>query len=296
MNLQMDLHMHSLYSDDGEFTPETLLQKCSAAGLKTIAITDHNTTLANEAAVQAAVSYGIQYIPGIEIDCMYQNVNFHLLGYQINYKSPDFQEIEDNISDQSQNASLQMLKKTQELGFHITENEMEEISKNCYWPNRWTGEMFAEVLLNKEEYQSHPMLTPYRPGGNRSDNPYVNVYWDIYAPGKPCYVPVAFPKLLDMIDLIHQNGGLAVLAHPGQNLKNQESLLSDLIQLPLDGLEAASSYHSPEQGSYYYQQAQAAGLKITCGSDYHGKTKPSVSLGKFHLPTNLKREDLLFTL
>jgi hypothetical protein len=45
--------------------------------------------------------------------------------------------------------SFEMLSKTQKLGFSITENDMYDVSKNSYWQDRWTGEMFAEVLLSK---------------------------------------------------------------------------------------------------------------------------------------------------
>lgn len=296
MNLYMDLHMHSRYSDDGEFTPTALVEKCAASGIHTMAIADHNTALANEEASLAAAKYGIRYLPAIEIDCIHENTNFHLLGYQIDYKSRDFQEIEDNVTRQSTEASLKMLAGTKALGFSITEQDMQEVSKGCYWQNRWTGEMFAEVLLQKAEYKNHSLLAPYRPGGSRSDNPYVNFYWDVYAPGKPCHAPIHYPNMADMIDLIHQNGGLAVLAHPGQNLKGKEHLLSGLAQLGLDGMEVLSSYHSPEQTAYYYQQAKALHLKVTCGSDFHGKTKPAVQLGKFHRPRELQESDLLFSI
>ncbi|MDO5114355.1 MAG: phosphatase, partial [Planctomycetia bacterium] len=88
-----------------------------------------------------------------------------------------------------------MLAKTQALGSAITEAEMEYAARESYWPETWTGEMFAEVLLSKAEYASHERLRPYRAGGARDDNPLVNFYWDFYSQGKPCHVEIHYPPM-----------------------------------------------------------------------------------------------------
>jgi len=280
MNNSIDLHMHSRYSDDGEFTPTELVEKCVASGIQTMSITDHNTVRANAEAEEEAKKKGIHYIPGIEIDCVFQKTNFHVLGYGIDYKSSAFLEIEKNIDDQSLNASLKMLAKTQALGFYITENDMCKVSIDNFWQGRWTGEMFAEVLLNNPEYNNHPLLRPYRPGETKSNNPYVDFYWDYYSQGKSCYVKMEYPFLEDVVNIIHQNGGKAVLAHPNVNLKNYYEGLSPIIGTGIDGIEAFSSYHTHPQAIHFLREAKDAKLFVTCGSDFHGKTKPAISLGQ----------------
>ncbi len=275
----IDLHMHSLYSDDGEFSPESLVDQCAAAGVSLMSICDHNCARANQAAQTEARARGIHFIPGIEVDCVYGGYNFHVIGYGIDFLSADFERIEENIRRQGQAASVQMLEKTRALGFEVTEDELQALARDSYWPENWTGEMFAEVLLEKPEYQSHPLLAPYRPGGARSDNPLVNFYWDFYAQGKPCYVNTSFPPMEDVISIIHENQGLAVLAHPGNNLKGKEHLLDGILALGIDGIEAFSSYHTPEQAKHYHEAAKEHQRFVTCGSDYHGKTKPAIALG-----------------
>ena len=79
--------------------------------------------------------------------------------------------------------------------------------------------MFAEVLLNKPEYKEHELLLPYRPGGDRSSNPYVNFYWDYYSQGKPCHVGIKFPSMEEVITEIHESGGKAVRGASGSELK-----------------------------------------------------------------------------
>lgn len=288
----IDLHMHSLYSDDGQFTPTELVKKCAASGIKVMAVTDHNTVRANSEAKTAAAEHEIHYIPGIEIDCVYSDTEFHVLGYGIDFESNDFLEIEQNIARQNAHASYTMLSKIQALGFAVTREDMEIVSKDCYWKDKWTGEMFAEVLLAKPEYLEHPLLKPYRPGGGRSDNPYVNFYWDFCSAGKPCYTKMEFPPMEQMIDVIHRNAGLAVLAHPGANLKNKEHLLPGIAALGIDGIEACSSYHTAETSSFYYKEALRLKKFVSCGSDYHGKTKPAVKIGGIQYPEGLTPEDV----
>lgn len=279
MGKSIDLHMHSYYSDDGEYSPEELVQRCSDSGIRIMAIADHNSVRANEAGEQAALRAGITYIPAIEIDCTFREINLHVLGYGIDYRSGGFAEIEDRIAAQGAEASRQMLLATRELGFCITREEMEELARDHYRKDRWTGEMFAEALLNKPEYRDHPLLRPYRPGGDRGDNPYVNFYWDYYSQGKCCYVRMEYPSLAQTADVIHKNGGCAVLAHPGVNLRDREELLKPVLDEGIDGIEAFSSYHSPSQCMYFYHEAICSDRFFTCGSDYHGKTKPSIIIG-----------------
>ncbi|MCD8170768.1 MAG: PHP domain-containing protein, partial [Clostridiales bacterium] len=259
MGKSIDLHMHSYYSDDGEFTPEELVRKCSDSGIKVMAIADHNSVRANVRGELEAAKAGITYIPAIEIDCTFRGVNLHVLGYGIEYESPDFAEIEDNIAAQGAVASRQMLQATRKMGFQVSEQEMEELAKNNFNKDIWTGEMFAEVLLDKPEYADHPMLRPYRPGGERADNPYVNFYWDYYSQGKCCYVEMEYPDLEQVVDIIHKNKGCAVLAHPGVNLKDRSGLLEPIIETGLFGIEAFSSYHSPAQAAFYYDAARRNG-------------------------------------
>ena len=62
----IDLHMHSKYSSDGEFTPEELVKQCYQAGIRIMAIADHNSVKAIDPAKEMAEKLNIQYIPAIE--------------------------------------------------------------------------------------------------------------------------------------------------------------------------------------------------------------------------------------
>ncbi len=86
----IDLHMHSKYSSDGEFTPEELVKQCYQAGIRIMAIADHNSVKAIDPAKEMAEKLNIQYIPAIEIDCTYNGIDLHVLGYGIDYHQEDF--------------------------------------------------------------------------------------------------------------------------------------------------------------------------------------------------------------
>ena len=276
----IDLHMHSVFSDDGEFAPAELVRQCKEAGIQVMSVTDHNSARGNKEAREEAGRLGIEYISGIEIDCSFMGKNFHLLGYGINEDSPDFAVHEDTHLSMERIASRERLSLTRKLGFDVTADELNAVSNIDDGTGNWIGEVFAEVLLAKKEYQNHELLRPYLSGGERSDNPYVNFYWDYYSQGKACYVKTDFPSLEFAIAIIQKNGGKAVLAHPGQNLRGQFELFDEVVKCGIDGVEVFCSYHDEKTAGYFYDKAIQKSLIITCGSDYHGKTKPSVVLGK----------------
>ena len=218
----------------------------------------------------------MKYIPAIEIDCTYKGINLHVLGYGIDYKNSAFNQLGEDILKQELNCSLKKLELTNQLGFDLKKEQLDALSSNGVY----TGEMFGEALLKDERYFNHELLKPYRKGESRSDNPYVNFYWDYYAQGKPCYTEVIFPSLEDTIQLINNNGGVAVLAHPGNNLKGKYEIFDEMVEKGLQGVECFSSYHNKETNDYFYQKAKELDLLFTCGSDFHGKTKPAIHLGE----------------
>lgn len=274
----IDLHIHSHYSDDGEFSPTELVRMCCEQFIYIFAITDHNTVKGVEEAIDCAGRWQRRCFPAIEIDCVHKGLHFHVLGYNIDYRSRDFEAIEQNVRRQSKHASRECLRLVNRLGFDVPEDVVQAHAQDTFWPESWTGELIAEVLLTSDKYRSSPLLYPYI-AGDRSDNPYVNFYWDYCAPGKPCHVDIAYPDMQDVVTLIHRNGGQAVLAHPGVNLAGRWAFLDEIIPLGIDGLEVYSSYHDCVTASWFAKKAQESLLFPTRGSDFHGKTKPSVRLG-----------------
>jgi Predicted metal-dependent phosphoesterases (PHP family) len=267
--------MHSNYSDDGEFSPKTLVDLCLEKKVKYFSIADHNSVKAIAEAKKYSEGKNTTLIPGVELDCTINGVNLHLLGYGINFNDSIFSEIEKDIISQEQMASKKRMKLVRELGIEFSEEYINSISRNGVV----NGEMIAEAAMEYDKSKENPLLKPYYENGVRSDNPYVNFYWDYCSQGKPAYAEVKYISLKEAINIVLNSGGVPVLAHPGNNVKESEALLKDIIESGIKGIEVYSSYHNLEQVEYYKEIALKNSLILTCGSDFHGKTKPSIKLG-----------------
>lgn len=280
MNNWIDLHMHSNISSDGSYSPDALMQMCVSAGLRVVAVTDHNSVRGVEAAKKAAARLDIECISGIEFDCLLHGINLHLLGYRVDEQSDTLNAIENDVLQKEKNASLVLIEKIKGLGFHLDEEALWRLAVE----DVITGEMLAEVILQDPENSQMDILTEYRSGGRRSENAFLNFYWDFCSQGKPAYVPIDYIDAEALISVIKSMGGIPVLAHPGANIGTDEAPLLELIDFGLEGIEVYSSYHRADSVSFYRQIAEKYHLLQTTGSDFHGKIKPSIHLGSICCP------------
>lgn len=272
--------MHTTISNDGTYSPETIIQMCHEAGLEIVAIADHNSIKAFRIAKPIADAYGMKLIPAVELDCHIDGINLHVLGYGINPNHPTFDAYEEEILTQERNSSQFVVNKIRELGIHLEDKALNRVQIHGVI----TGEMIAEVALEDSKNDNNELLVPYREGGSRSQNPLVNFYWDYCAQGKVAYYPIQFRTIDEIIQMINDAGGFAILAHPGNNIKTNVDLFKKIIDKGVIGVEVYSSYHSPEVMEHYHALALEHDLIMTLGSDFHGKTKPSIHLGKFNIP------------
>lgn len=271
----IDLHMHSYYSDDADFAPKCLIQRGNEASLKYMALTDHNSVKGVAEMKTFGQEQGIKVVSGIEIDCVFESTNLHLLGYGIDESNQDFYELEKNFKKLALDAVEPKIKKLRELGFVLSDAELYQLAGD----NVPQEEQMAELILNDPKNDHHSLLLPYRLGGARSDMPLINFFWDFFGANKPAYVPIEFISLNAAIDLVRANGGTPILAHPGANLKHKLELLAPIINVGVAGIELYSSYHGAELTAHFRKIALEHQLLISCGSDFHGKNKPLIKIG-----------------
>ncbi|BAU43255.1 PHP domain-containing protein [Leptolyngbya sp. O-77] len=120
----LELHCHTTYSD-GTLTPAELVQAAAAAGVKALAITDHDTLAGWEEAIAAARQHSLEnslensleIVPGVELSTVWGDRSLHLLGF---YPNPDrlAPVLQDHIAGRKRRAQ-QMLDKLAELGCPI---------------------------------------------------------------------------------------------------------------------------------------------------------------------------------
>jgi len=276
----VDLHMHSIYSDDGEFTVKELFKLAKEANLNLMSITDHDTVEANFEAVEIADLYGITYLPGIEVSCQFNDIDLHVIGYNIDYTDPIWDKRYHNLVNAYNSTFYQIIELLNAfLGVSIDADQLLSEADG----KMVNGEAVCAYLLKDQANINNPLLRPYFPGGDRSDMPLVNFYWDLMSQGKVAYVPLKdSTTLVEAIKMIKDAGGFAVLAHPGQNLGGKEQLLPEILKCGITGIEVYTSYHNPQQIAYYHQKAIENDCLITCGSDFHGAIKPIIKMGKHH--------------
>lgn len=278
----VDLHMHSNNSLDGDFEVKELVKKCYDAGLKVIALADHNSVAGVAQYIEEASKLGITAIPAIEIDCHYNGVNLHVLGYNIDYTQPIFNEIGHRILKQEQAGAQRQVELIEEMGFYINHEKLSKLIINGVV----TGEMIAEAVLYEPENADDERLKEFYGDGKLSANPLVNFYWEFCSQGKPANIKIEFETLEEILKVIKDNGGTSVLAHPGNNVKENIELLDGIMNNGVDGMEVYSSYHTDAQNKFYEDYALKNDYLITIGSDFHGKTKPSIFLGEISMPAD----------
>jgi 3',5'-nucleoside bisphosphate phosphatase len=256
----IDLHSHTKHSD-GSATPQELLMQAQAAGASAVAITDHDTIAGLNEGRAAAAELGIEFIDGIEISAEYSPGTMHILGYFINAESTSFNATLVDLREAREHRNPQIAARLRALGLDIAYEEVERLAGNDV-----VGRPHFARLLVERSY-----ATSIQDAFNR-----------FLGKGAAAYVEKARLSPAASIALIHEAGGVAVLAHPYQlklaSLEEVERLIVELAALGLDGIEAIYSRHSEDERRTYAQMARRHGLLVTGGSDYHGTYKPDLSI------------------
>ncbi len=270
----IDLHVHSNYSD-GDYSPEELVKMAKKAGLSAIAICDHDGVCAIPEAMNLCKKINIELISGIEMSTHHKNQEYHILGYFIDYH--DKRLI--NFSNEARKAKFdrvkKMVKKLNRLGFVVTlKDVLQEMGVGRSTMGR--PHIAFAVLKNKENLK--------KLADNKID-PYIFMKDYYLSAGKPAYV---LPKAISTqkaINLIHSCGGIASLAHAySKDFNNKRPINYKLIKefkvMGLDAVEAYYSDHSKKETKFLIDSAEKLNLLITGGTDFHGRAKPGVKIGR----------------
>ena len=284
----IDLHMHSIKSNDGEFTAKQLVERAHRLNIKYMTISDHDGVSSNEEGLYYAKQYGITFIPGCEISAVTDDgTAIHVLGLNIDYRDYRFIERENKIKEICRQNSHTFMDAALNHGFIFNKEEVLVKANDGVV----TEEMIGETIINDHRNNNDERLMEYRKGGSKSDNPGFNFYKEFYGQGKPCYVelPNVNLSLKETSKLIHSTGGIMVLAHPAYNIKRDIDKLMNIYSYGLDGIEVYSSYHNKDDIEFYLEQTNKLNLIKTVGSDFHGKCKPVIEMGS----VNCDEEDIL---
>ncbi|MFO7313894.1 PHP domain-containing protein [Rhodothermus marinus] len=256
-----DLHLHTSCSD-GRLSPAELVRRAREAGLYCVAITDHDTIDGLEEARQAAARWAMVVVPGVELSVQVEEEEVHLLGYFFDPAHPALTEALAAYRKARMERLSAMLKRLEEVGVRLSEAQVQAVVGRGV-PGR---PHVAQALVTAGYAES-----------------YREAFQRYLLPGGPGYVPKPAWTAEEAVAVLHEAGGIAVLAHPGEHLRDR--VFRALLQAGIDGIEAVHPSHSYYLVQHYRQVARDFGLLETGGSDYHGhRPEDDALLGTCTIP------------
>ncbi|RDY33160.1 PHP domain-containing protein [Lachnotalea glycerini] len=256
----IDLHVHSNASD-GTYSPTQLVDYASKKHLSAFALTDHDTVAGVNEAIHAATQYNIKVIPGVELSTDYNNQDVHILGLFIDYTNDSFLSKLKDLNAIRAKRNDQMCYLLQKEGFDISIKKMYE--------------KFGDTVITRAHFARYLLDHGYLSSMKEAFDSYLDV-------GCSCYVPKYKCSPFEAIDIILKANGVPVLAHPllyRFNNKQLEELVHLLKNSGLMGIEAIYSLNENQDEANMLALARKYNLKVTGGSDFHGKNKPNIDLG-----------------
>ncbi len=265
----VDLHTHSTASD-GSHAPGEVVRLADEAGLAVVALTDHDTVEGLAPAAEAAVKCPkLHFVPGVELSARFPTGTMHVLGLGINSHSPRMLEVTRWLKDARNRRNPLILENLARLGMPVTMDEVLSAAgaDNPASTSRIISRIHIAEAMRRKGYVSDV---------DEAFGKYIS-------PSGPAWVDKDRLSPQETISVIHDAGGLAVLAHPVQlncrtpgNLRN---IVAQLVSWGMDGIEVWHPDHDGAQSEFYRSVAEEFDLCTLGGSDFHGPVKPKARLG-----------------
>jgi 3',5'-nucleoside bisphosphate phosphatase len=252
----IDLQAHSTVSD-GQLEPAEVARAAAAAGVTVMSLTDHDGVAGVEAASEAAGEAGIQNVPALEMSCVHKySEDLHICGYWVDVE---------RIAPACARAQQERVDRAKEIIANL---------------NR----LGVEVSFEDAVAQAGAADAIGRPHIARAAGagPDLGPFFEEYlVPGAKAFVARKWPSADQAVELIHDAGGVAVIAHPYWDVKDPVQV-RDLVErlvndVGLDGIEAFYPPHTAEQTKHLLELCDEFGLVPTGSSDFHGPTHKTFS-------------------
>lgn len=269
-----DLHVHSKHSLHGQETVEELFQNAKSLGVEVISITDLFSVKANYEAEVLSKPYGIQYIPGIELECEFEGYSLNVLGYNIDYTNTQYIQLENEYVKLQRECSLKRIEKFKEVS-GIDMNISRLINQNA--SGIVSEEMIVQEVLNNPLYDTIPFLQKYLKEDRKKA--YRHLYLDYFASDKPCYVKASVLSLQEIVSIIKNTGGTSILAYPKKRCGDDSELIKRILAQGVDGLEVFSPYHDENDIKNYLEIVREVNCFVSSGSDYYGILDLMIQMG-----------------
>ncbi len=248
MSAEVDLHLHTLASD-GRLTPTQLVQLAAGQGLKTVSISDHDTTDGLEEAFEAAKKFpGLRIIPGIELSADVPGDEVHVLGYFINPADDELQSELARFREGRVGRAKAMVEKLGELGIRVEWERVQHFAGDGA-----VGRPHIALALVEAGYCKEPK----------------DAFPEYLGRNGLAYVERVKLTPAEAVGMIRRAGGVAVLAHPAY-MNDMEAGIANLAGIGLAGMEVHYAKYHDDTIRQLARLAREYDLIPCGGSDYHG--------------------------
>lgn len=260
----IDLHVHTNHSD-GSFSPESVVKLADNHKVTVLAITDHDEISGVIPAQKAGYELGITVVPGVELSINYslpKGGHFHLLGLFIDLENSLLQNNLDWLREARRHRAVEIIQNLINIGLPLSVDDLnQEMALGSIGRPHIAG-----LLIKKQIVKNTP-----------------EAFARFLKKGAPGYVPKQKLSAHQAINIIHDAGGLAIIAHPFTlGFKTYPELGREILKLKelgLNGIEAYYSSHDRYITKWLLDFAAGRQLAVSGGSDFHGKPKPGVLPG-----------------
>lgn len=261
MPSEIDLHCHTTASD-GKLAPADLVARAHERGIRTLAITDHDTAEGFRLAQNAAQELGVKLIPGIELSCVWGGITIHIVGLNFDPNSDAMLAAERQQSDARRNRAGLIAERVGKKLHH----DIQLADVEAYAGGDQIGRPhFAQYLIDKGLVPSMAVaFSKYLGAGKVGD------------------VKAGWPPMSDVVQWIVAAGGIPVLAHAHHYNMTRTKLkacIQDFIDAGGQAMEVAYGLMDGNQQGQMSALAREFNLLGSCGSDYHGPNRFGLELG-----------------
>jgi predicted metal-dependent phosphoesterase TrpH len=265
----VDLHSHSTASD-GTLAPDAVVAAAQKAGLRALALTDHDTLAGVPLATVAGEALGVRIVPGVELSAHDGDREIHLLALHV-----------------TRLGLLETKLETLRAGRHVRASRIVDLLRTLGLDVNM--EMVMLEAGTASVGRPHIARAMIRAG---SVHDFREAFDRYLGAGRPGFVPKDRLEVRDAIEMTHEAGGIAVWAHPGADAFRAR--LEPLVNAGLDGVEVKHPSHCSEDVNRIGALVDFFGLVPSGGSDWHGSAEGPRTIGSMRSPTAwLERQDAL---